>query len=57
MHSDPVTWAIFKAAAAIAIVFIVLMLLADILWIACPRLMEPLLRQGAWEVCSADRNA
>jgi hypothetical protein len=39
-----VMWAIFKAAAAIAIVFIALMLLADILWIVCPHLMEPLLR-------------
>ena len=44
MHSDRVMWAIFKAATPIAVVFIVLMPLADILWIVCPRLMEPLLR-------------
>jgi hypothetical protein len=40
---DLVMWAIFKAVAAIAVVFILLMLLADMLWIACPRLVEPLL--------------
>jgi hypothetical protein len=37
-------WAIFKGVTAIAIVFIALMLLADILWTVCPHLMEPLLR-------------
>jgi len=35
---------IFKAVVAIAVVFVVLMLLADMLWIACPRLVEALLR-------------
>jgi len=44
MHRDLVIWAIFKTAFAIAVVFIVLMLLADILSIVCPRLLEPLLR-------------
>jgi hypothetical protein len=37
-------WRIFKAFVTIAVVFVVLMLLADMLWIACPRLVEPLLR-------------
>jgi hypothetical protein len=37
-------WAIFKAFVIIAGVFVVLMLLADMLWIVCPRLVEPLLR-------------
>jgi hypothetical protein len=44
MHRDLVMWALFKTVAAIAIVFIVLLLPADMLWIVCPRLMEPLLR-------------
>ena len=43
-HRDPVMWPIFKAVAAIAVIFIGLMLLADILWIVCPRLIEPLFR-------------
>jgi hypothetical protein len=37
-------WPIFKAVVAIAVVFVVLMLLADMLWIVCPRLVEALLR-------------
>jgi hypothetical protein len=41
--SDLAMWAIFKAVAAIAVVFIVLMLLVDMLWIAYPRLVEALL--------------
>jgi hypothetical protein len=44
IHRDLVMWALFKTVAAIAIAFIVLLLLADLLWIVCPRLMEPLLR-------------
>ena len=42
--NDPAIWAIFKAFVATAVVFVVLMLLAEVLWIACPRLVEPLLR-------------
>jgi hypothetical protein len=42
--SDLAMWAIFKAFVATAVVFVVLMLLADVLWIVCPRLLEPLLR-------------
>ena len=42
--SDLAMWAIFKAFVIIAGVFVVLMLLADVLWIVCPRLVEPLLR-------------
>jgi hypothetical protein len=42
-HRDLVMWAIFKTAVATAIVFIVLMLLADIPWIVCPHLLESLL--------------
>jgi hypothetical protein len=37
-------WAIFKAFVATAVVFVVLVLLADLLWIVCPRLLEPLVR-------------
>ena len=44
MHRDLVMWALFRTVASIAVVSIVLMLLADVLWIVCPRLMEPLLR-------------
>jgi Na+-transporting methylmalonyl-CoA/oxaloacetate decarboxylase gamma subunit len=44
MHRDLVMWALLRTVASIAVVFIVLMLLADVLWIVCPRLMEPLLR-------------
>jgi hypothetical protein len=42
--SDLAMWAIFKAFVATAVVFVVLMLLADVLWVVCPRLVEPLLR-------------
>jgi hypothetical protein len=42
-----VMWAIFKAVGTIAVLFILLMLLADMLWIACPRFVEPLLHQAA----------
>jgi hypothetical protein len=41
--SDLAMWGIFKAVAAIAVVFTALMLLADMLWIAYPRLVEALL--------------
>jgi hypothetical protein len=44
---DLAMWAIFKAFFTIAVVFVVLMLFADMLWIVCPRLMEPLLREAA----------
>ena len=40
---DLAMWAIFKAFVATAVVFVTLMLLADVLWIVCPRLLEPLL--------------
>ena len=41
---DLATWAIFKAFVAAAVVFVVLMLLADALWVVSPGLVEPLLR-------------
>ncbi|MFY9836731.1 MAG: hypothetical protein WAK55_09715 [Xanthobacteraceae bacterium] len=42
--ADLTMWALFKAFVAIVVVFVVLMLLADTLWIVSPRLVEPLLR-------------
>jgi hypothetical protein len=42
--SDLAMWAIFKAFIAAAVLFVVLTLLADVLWIVCPRLVDPLLR-------------